>query len=432
MKYFKMAGYNFHYYLDDYQAKIEKELQKETTVILWIRKVQFRIKYRTPIKVKPAQWDKDNQKVKRNKVGYASDNNYLLNLRAIAEEIFLEKSKSGVSMTHLVLKKALDFKLGLVDKSDQNDFLKFIESYTEDCEVTKTLKTTKGYTTTLNRLTEFMRKHEYGSTFDSITLEFYNKFVKFLYDEKKYSVNGAGTHIKNIKLFLRESYDLNLHTNTIFSNRKFKSLNQETYPIYLTINEIDSIYKLNLSSNLKLEKVRDIFVVGCMTGLRFSDLSRLKAENIKGRNIEIIPQKTKGSSPLPILIPILNYTTDIFEKYKDEHGRVLPRVPTNQKMNQYLKDIGLLAKINELVKNPKYSPKSTPDVKPLVPKYTLISTHTGRRSYCTNSYELGIKPFSIMKVSGHKTESAFMRYIRQTSAHAADQVAEGWNKKTDI
>lgn len=426
-KYFKMAGYNFHYYLDNNQSKIKKELQTATTVILWVRKSQFKIKYRTAIKVKPSQWDSEKQEVKRNKVGYSTDNNYLLNIKTYAQDIFLENSKAGISLTHSVLKRSLDVKLGLIDQSDQNDLFKFIESYIEDSKATKEQKTTKGYTTTLNRLTEFNRKYNFGSKFDSVNLEFYTKFVVFLLKEKNYSINGAGTHIKNLKLFLRESYDYKLHTNTVFSNRKFKPLKQETYPIYLTMKEVGDMYRLDLSSSPRLEKVRDIFIVGCMTGLRFSDFSRLRAENIKPPYIEIIPQKTKDSSPLPIVIPILAFATDIFDKYRDDQGRVLPRVPTNQKMNEFLKEIGYLAKINELVKNPKYSELSPPEVKPLIPKYSLISTHTGRRSYCTNAYEQGIKPFYIMKVSGHKTETAFMRYIRQTSAHAADKVAEGWN-----
>jgi len=424
-----MAGYNFHYYLDDYQAELKKEERTSTTIILWVRKGQFKIKYRTSIKVKPDQWDGAKQEVRRNKIGYASDNNYLLTVKALAQDIFIEKSKAGVPLTHQVLKQALDEKLGIVEQSTKNNLLKFAENFIEQSELTKGIKTIKSYRTTLNRLTDFIRKYNYSTTFETVTLEFYTKFVSFLIKDKNHSINGAGTHIKNLKVFLHESYDFDLHNNKIFANRKFKALQQETYPIYLTMKEIGQIYRHDFSYSPRLERVRDIFIFACMTGLRFSDYSRLRADNIKGKYIEIVPQKTHISSPLPILIPILEYVPEIIRKYKDDQGRILPRVPTNQKMNEFLKEIGELAKINEMVKNPNYSPDSPPDVKPMVPKFTLISTHTARRSFATNSYEKNINPIDIMKITGHSTERSFMRYIRHTPKQAADRVADGWNNE---
>ena len=86
-----MSGFNFTFYLDKTQRKIEEELQKKTTVILFIRQGQFKIKYRTAVKVKPNQWDGKKQQVKRNKTGYASDNDYLLTVKKFAQDVYYEK-----------------------------------------------------------------------------------------------------------------------------------------------------------------------------------------------------------------------------------------------------------------------------------------------------------------------------------------------------
>ena len=157
------------------------------------------------------------------------------------------------------------------------------------------------------------------------------------------------------------------------------------------------------SKNLRLDRVRDIFLIGCFTGLRFSDFSKLTRDSIKSNYIEIIPLKTKGVSPNPIAIPLLDVAPNIFKKYSNLVGAILPRVPSNQKMNEYLKEIGELAKINTLVKNPRYNEDNPGEEKPTVPKYSLITTHTARRSFATNAYlmEGKLKTLDIMRVTGH-------------------------------
>lgn len=425
-----MSGYNFHFYLEDIQSKITKNEVKETTVILFVRKAKFKIKYRTAVKVKPEQWDGSKQEVKRNKIGYASDNNYLLNIKQLAQELFYENSKAGIPFTHAVLKNGLDEKLGLLNESARNSLYAFIEQYMRESKPQKRAKTIKSYNTTLNRLTDFSNKYHLGEDFASIKLDFYNKFVHFLLTEKKYSINGAGTHIKNLKLFMGESLDRGLHNNTAFHHAKFKNLKEDKEQIWLNIKEIKAIYKLDLTYTQRLENVRDIFIVGCSTGLRFSDFSRLKKEHIISDNIEIVPQKTKTISLNPVVVPILGYVPEIFAKYERKIGKILPRVPTNQKMNVYLKEIGLLAKINELTKNPRYKENDPDKEKPFVPKYALISTHTARRSFATNAYLMEIPIYYIMQVTGHKTETAFLRYIRMTRKDAAARLKEGWNNNT--
>ena len=109
-----------------------------------------------------------------------------------------------------------------------------------------------------------------------------------------------------------------------------------------------------------------------------------------------------------VIIPIHFRVMEILNKYKFD----LPRSISNQKMNDYLKIIGHKAGINDPISMSKI--EGGIRVTRTSPKHELISTHTARRSGATNMYLAGISTLSIMKITGHKTEKAFMRYIQMT------------------
>jgi len=426
-----MAGYNFNFYLDDAQSISEKVDYKDTTVILFVRRGQFKIKYRTSIKVKPDQWDTTKQEVKRNKIAYASDNDYLDTIKSFAKEVFYEKSKVGEPLTHSGFKSAMDVKLGLNQVVSNTNFLIFIEQFIKESKVTKELNTQKGYVTTQNHLVEFYKNSGISPDFESINMDFYHKFLTYLMVKMKHSKNTAGTNIKNVKVFLREAFERQLHSNTMFQNRKFKTVDEVTESIALNMDEIEQLYALDLSKDHKLDRVRDIFVVACMTGLRYSDFSKVTKDNIKNGMLEIIPEKTKGISPDPIVIPRLGKAPMIFEKYLASTGKILPRILSNQKMNDFIKLVGKEAKFNELLRNPHYKEGNKKDEKEFVPKYSLITMHTARRSFATNAYLMDIPILDIMRITGHKTIKSFMRYIRMSNKDAAIRVQAGWQNRLE-
>ena len=175
------------------------------------------------------------------------------------------------------------------------------------------------------------------------------------------------------------------------------------------------IYKHDLTENKKLERVRDLFIIGCYTGLRFSDFIQLTKGNIIDDNkVKIRTQKTKDT----VIIPLHPYVREILERYKWN----IPDPITNQKMNKYLKEIGEDAKIKgkiqvRITKGGELK-KSTPD------KFSLISTHTARRSFASNCYLAGIPAITIMKVTGHKSEGSFLRYIRISQEENANKLLD--------
>jgi integrase len=200
--------------------------------------------------------------------------------------------------------------------------------------------TVRSYSGTLKHLKEYETNRKIKIRFSDITLKFYNDFKKYL-NENNYAINTIGKQVKNIKVFMRIAYERGLTENRDFEKPAFLKVSEETQSIYLTENELQSIYELDLSNVKRLETVRDMFLIACYTGLRFSDLKQLKKIHFKENTIEMTTIKNQQR----VIIPLHWTVKEIFNKYEYE----LPRLISNQKMNEYLKELGQMAGINETV-----------------------------------------------------------------------------------
>jgi len=232
------------------------------------------------------------------------------------------------------------------------------------------------------------------------------------------SQNTIGKHIQVFKTFMNEATDRGYNKKMDFRGRKFRRMSEPVESIYLNEREIDIIWKLDLTDKPNLERVRDLFIIGCYTGLRYSDFIRITPENIvqedDNQYINILTQKTSQK----VIIPLKPIVLEILDKY-DGH---IPKPLTNQKMNQYLKVIGKLAGLNQLI--PITKTKAGKQSTNLVPKYNLIKTHTCRKSFATNAFRAGLPTLSIMKITGHKTETQFYRYVRITELENASSLTK--------
>jgi integrase len=190
----------------------------------------------------------------------------------------------------------------------------------------------------------------------------------------------------------------------------------------LSKQELQALNELDLTDNPRLDKVRDLFLVGCWTGLRFSDFSNIQAKNIKGGFITIKTQKTGKE----VVIPIHEVVLNILDKYKDKTENSLPPSISNQKMNEYLKEIAEKAEFKETVS--KTFTKAGKTVTINKSKFDLVSCHTARRSFATNMYLDSVPSITIMAITGHTTESSFMKYIRITPQEHAEQLQTLWNR----
>lgn len=240
--------------------------------------------------------------------------------------------------------------------------------------------------------------------FKDITIDFYKDYLRY-FNSKKYSPNSTGRQIKHLKVIMRQAQNEGLHNNTQYQNTSFEAMSERVDNIYLTESELKRIFELDLSDNKKLDLIRDVFLCGCYTAQRFSDYSRINESMIRTiegvKVIDLIQQKTRER----VIIPIRGELETILKKY----NYTLPKT-FEQKVNENIKKIGARAKITELI--PVESNKGGMKKNDNVKKCDLIKTHTARRSGCTNMYLAKIPTIDIMKISGHKTEREFLKYIK--------------------
>lgn len=271
--------------------------------------------------------------------------------------------------------------------------------------------------TTRDLLLDFEKENKKQITFESIDKKFETDFNSYMAKVKDYAPATMGKHITTLKAVLKEALEEGIHTNIKFQS--FKALETESNSIALNPTEIDLLYKLDLKENKRLETVRDMFVLGCHSGLRWSDYTDIKPENIKqgtnGLIIDIIQEKTKNQ----VVIPVNNIILEILTKYNHQ----LPKPISNQKFNDYLKEV---AKMVDSLHNTETMviTKGGKTKEVTKARHELISSHTARRSFATNAFEKGIETKLIRAISGHRTDVSFYSYIKTDATKQAEMFRE--------
>jgi len=286
--------------------------------------------------------------------------------------------------------------------ADAVEFLPFVNHYIETTPFSK--QTIYAYKGTYKNLIQYQNQRNITLTFQMIDMDFYNDFINFL-KVKKYAPNSIGCRIKLLKKFLNEASDRGLPVRDDYKKKGFSKVSEETVAVYLNEAELMQMYRLDLSKSPKHAVVRDLFLIACYTGLRFSDLSKLTHENFNADNTISVKTVKTGTD---VVIPVHPVVRAIMNKYDNK----LPKTPDNQLFNERIGEVAESAKINEIVC--RELTKGNERIKKSVEKHELVSSHTARRSFATNAYLRDVPALSIMKITGHKTEKSFMGYIKMS------------------
>jgi integrase len=387
-------------------------------------------------RIKRADWNDRKQRPKQ-KSFTTSDRSHSLydlldNLQDVCEKAYIHEKAKGIP-TPSTLKKHLQEFLNYneVDEkasTEKKTLFGLIERFTtgeiQNKGKDKSKNTLSNYKTTKQHLEAYQAKEKIELSFEDIDLDFFYSYVSFLKKLKgrngeRLAHNTIAMDIKNIKVFMNEAVDLKYTKNLEFKHKKFSMNEVETDAVYLTEKEIIHLYKYDFSQNKRLEQVKDLFVFGCLVGLRFSDYSSVEKENIVNIDedlfIKVIPEKTGDL----VIIPCHPIVLEILKKYKDNYNS-LPRALSNQNFNLYIKEVCHEAGLTE---------KGRLSTSPKKELYECITSHTARRSFATNLYLDGYPTIEIMKITGHKTEKAFMKYIKVSKQDAAKRLSQYMKKR---
>jgi len=310
------------------------------------------------------------------------------------------------------------------------DLVAGFEQYYELKKAAKALSdgTLRGYKVVSKKLKEYAEyKHQKRIEFKDINGDFYDDILNWM-RSKEYTNAYIGAFISKIKSYLNHVWENSPElmegvTRPGWKVSKFKRLNEEADNVYLNTEQLARIEEKDLSDIPRLERVRDAFLIGCWTGLRFSDLSQITPDNFgqvinkEGKAVEtlrVVSQKTKKT----VNIPVHPCVKRIINHYKGKP----PRIPTNQIFNRYIKDALKECELTEKISIVK--PVKGKRVTVKSPLYKEVSSHTARRSFASNMYKSGVPAITIMSVTGHRSERSFLAYIKiDSTEHAAIMAA---------
>jgi len=412
---------------------------EETPIHLICRWNKERLVFNTKFSVIPENWNLENQRINtskniKNHQIYLKINIQLNQMIGKVNELFINfefnnkripsKNEFGKILKNEYSRKTVELQ--------KLNFLHFFSNFLSEMKTNLnplsgkpySLNTIKTYNQCLNSLTNYCKSKNYNLDFDDINVEFHNSYYTYLTNLNLFP-NTIGKRIVIIKTIMNEAFERGLTNNTAYKSKRFTTPREEVSNIYLTIEELTDLCKLDFSQEKRFDIVRDLFLLGCYTGLRFSDFSKIQTEYIDEKE-QIIELHTRKTNQI-VTIPILPQTKEILAKYKVENQFVIPKCKSNQKFNQDLKIVAKkLECLHIEINKTTYIKGKKTQIQ--IPKWQLVTTHTARRSFASNMIKLGFSTQSIMQITGHKTESSFQKYVKITSKENAIKMREEFER----
>jgi integrase len=399
------------------------------------------------------QWEPEKEQVKRNNfnnIGISANtiNQRINEIRTHLINIYNDFSNLGTLINVNTVRSELKNRLNEVTEIKSELKLNVIDCIqifidTESCQKNWTAGTKTKLTTLKKHISNFRPRLQ----FSEITPTFLQSYID--HQRKDLDLNNTTNH-KYMKLFnwfmnwaTKHDYNTNLDYKKF--EVKFKGVSTGDFKkniVFLSWNELQHLYNLDFSdnkifekakidflSNKKLERIRDIYCFCCFTSLRYSDIAHLKKNDIKTDNnnnhyLEILTVKTDDK----LNIELNKYALAIWNKYKDielKNNRLFP-VPSNQKYNEYLKNVAKLAGFKS--KETVIEFRGNERIEKTFDKWELITTHTARKTFIINALYLGIQPDIIRSWTGHKDHKTMELYIKIVS----EQKRVSMNKFNEI
>lgn len=408
--------------------------KRETPIICTISYSGLRVKTSTKQKIKPSAWNKKSKSVKKNWTEYNSIQEELNRIEIIIKSTLTDlKEKYNGLPNEKELKKVLDTKLFKEDTNSLeisfwthfDDFKKKLENKKNTITGRPISKGTRcSYNQTFNHLKQFEQKT--GNTISFLTLsnELYDDLIEYFEQKLNLNSNTIGKHIKNIKSLINNAkLEKGIQLPISYQEKYWRVHKREKTAdeiVFLSEEELAELEKLDLTNNLTMDKARDILLLGSWTGLRISDIFRIKKEHIdlESRVIKIRVKKTDRL----VITPIHPTTFKILKKHNFEAPKI-----SSQRVNENLKLV--CQEIETLKDEITISELKGGELKKVkYQRFDRVTSHTGRRSFASNMYRRKVPIQQIMAVTGHKKEKDFFKYIGVSKEELVEGFSEMFNK----
>ena len=416
----------FKFYLND------KGSEEPTQVFLYVRYAKNTVKFYTRETIHPDLWDSATQRAKQLKrfPEYPEFNTRLDKLEATAKNLYREyqNDHDHQEPPPSEFKKILEDAVRGTVQGYPTHLIDYVAYRAEYFKGIGKKYQYLDYKYLQQALKDFSADKKTPVDFSTMDGAFFADYVKYLetprtvdwekgrpnYYERpnKYglSKNSIVQNIRKLKAVLNDAASPEIGVNKFHYYKRFKVTGEEPEAIYLDEKDLDALYKIDLSGDRRLDVTRDLFLLGCWTGLRYSDFSKLSSDDVQGGYIHILTQKTKKK----VVIPVHYTVKSILDKYNG--------TPPTRGINAINANLKLLAAKIDRLKEKAEITKTIGGIKitKMCRKCDVISSHAARRSFATNMFLAKVQPITIMAITGHKTEKAFLRYIRVTPSEHAE------------
>ena len=323
----------------------------------------------------------------------------------------------GEKFTSVILRTAFDTEFKKVTKVRDSFFDYYDQFMDEKKEAGEwSAATVKRYDNIKNILKKFEKKKSYTLTFSKIDANFHRKFTNYCMVDLKHINNTYSRNLGLFKTFMFWARKAKYTYNDDFIDFK-KEKRVITKQIALKIEDLNKLMTHDFK-NVRLEKVSDVFVFACVTGMRFGELSLISKSNVTENHILLKENKDTGKAEREI--PLTSISRYILKKYDYE----LPLI-ANQKQNDYIKEVFAELEYTQMVQ--KVTTKGKENIIEEMVFKDRISTHTARRTFITMMKENKFSDKLIASITGHSDMKTLNQYYQIDDKQKKEAMDEVFN-----
>ncbi|AZQ61728.1 hypothetical protein EI427_05610 [Flammeovirga pectinis] len=381
---------------------IKNKTAKQSSVSAVLRDGSTRIVLSSGVKIPPKHWNTKKHHIFGVNPNAQELNAQLKVFKDNAFNIYNEAKNKGIQATGEYIREKLKPKE--IATTTDKAFWGIFDNYLSIKERKLSISSIKKIKSLKVHLEGFEKKRKVIFDINEIDHVLLESLQEYLYQDAKLNKQTTAKYLGLFKTFLNWCKERKLTTNE--DHKLFKLTHQpdtlKPVLIDLDLNKIRS----TVLEHEYLQNARQLLLLSTLTGLRYSDYSKINESHIRVSNdgskyLTIRQTKTNEAIEVPLTLEAEKIIQELLE------GKI--HSITNQSLNKYVKEVCKLAGIDELFEVHEFKGNFTTSKK--VPKYELITTHTGRRTFATNLLLKGVPTNVVMEFTGHKDERSFAKYV---------------------